>query len=126
MLVIAIGTVTVSAMTHSPDQCIADVQEQKRLETEKRIQELRERRAKEAAEKAAREEAEGGATQTAPKPSNNSGFGGVFAPNTLQNQGEGTSDEGTEDGTSGEGADESSNNSGFGNVFAPQFDWVGQ
>lgn len=114
LIVLLIGTVTVvgSAMTYSPDQCIADVQEQKRLETEKRIQELRDRRAKEAAEKAAAEGAEGGATQTAPKPSNNSGFGGVFAPNTLQN-------EGTDDGASDEGSEGSSNNSGFGNVFDP-------
>ncbi len=74
-----------SAMAYSPDQCIASVQEQKRIETQRRIQELRDQRARENAEKAQKEG--GTQTQTAPKPSNNSGFGNVFAPNTLESDG---------------------------------------
>ncbi|WP_432448628.1 ABC transporter permease [Aliiroseovarius marinus] len=109
LIVLLIGTVTVigSAMTYSPAQCIAGVQEQKRIETEKRIQELKDKRAKDAAEKAAKEGAEGGAVTSAPKPSNNSGFGNVFAPSTLQE----------DEGAAPEAG--SSNNSGFGNVFDP-------
>lgn len=104
--VVVVGTATV----YSPAQCIADVQEQKRIETELRIQELRQRRAEEAARKAAEE------AETAPKPQaapsgNNSGFGGVFSPNALTGGGE------EEESKAPEAED--SNNSGFGNVFAP-------
>ncbi len=103
--VVVVGTATV----YSPAQCIANVQEQKRIETELRIQELRQRRAEEAARKAAEE------AETAPKPQaapsdNNSGFGGVFSPNTLTGEGE-------EESKAPEAEDNS--NSGFGNVFAP-------
>ncbi|WP_406647458.1 ABC transporter permease [Aliisedimentitalea scapharcae] len=114
LVLFVIGSITVvgTAMVHSPAQCVASIKEQKKLETELRIQKLREERAARAAEAAAKA-AEEGTTQedttTQPK-SNNSGFGGVFAPNTLQ------SDE------SGEEEEESkapSNDSGFGNVFAP-------
>ncbi|UWQ03431.1 ABC transporter permease (plasmid) [Aliiroseovarius crassostreae] len=112
LIVVLLGMASVigSAMAYSPDQCIAGVQEQKRLETERRIQELRDKRAKEAAEKA---QQQGGAgAQTAPKSSNNSGFGNVFAPNTLG---------GDEGSAGGEAApsDSGGNNSGFGNVFDP-------
>ena len=105
--VVVVGTATV----YSPAQCIADVQEQKRIETEMRIQELRQRRAEEAARKAAEE------AETAPKPQaapsgNNSGFGGVFSPNALTGGGEAE-----EESKAPEAED--SNNSGFGNVFAP-------
>jgi spermidine/putrescine transport system permease protein len=104
--VVVVGTATV----YSPAQCIADVQEQKRIETEMRIQKLRQRRAEEAARKAAEE------AETAPKPQaapsgNNSGFGGVFSPNALTGGGE------EEESKAPEAED--SNNSGFGNVFAP-------
>lgn len=112
LIVLLIGTATVvgSAMAYSPDQCIANVQEQKRLETERRIQELRDQRARDAAEKA---QQQGGAeTQSTPKPSNNSGFGNVFAPNALG--GDDGSDAGEEAPAEGGG-----NNSGFGNVFDP-------
>ena len=110
LAVVAIATIAVigTATVYSPKQCIANVQEEKRLETQKRIQELRDQRAKDAAAKAAAEGADGGATG-APKPSNNSGFGGVFAPGTLQNEEESSAP--SDDGTS--------NNSGFGGVFAP-------
>ncbi|MEX5579340.1 ABC transporter permease [Pseudophaeobacter sp. A-200-2] len=114
LVVLACATVVVvgTATVYSPAQCIADVQEQKRIETELRIQELRQRRAEEAARKAAEE------AETAPKPQaapsgNNSGFGGVFSPNTLTGDGE------TEEEESKAPAAEDSNNSGFGNVFAP-------
>ena len=114
LVVLACATVVVvgTATVYSPAQCIADVQEQKRIETELRIQELRQRRAEEAARKAAEE------AETAPKPQaapsgNNSGFGGVFSPNTLTGDGE------TEEEESKAPAADDSNNSGFGNVFAP-------
>ncbi|MDE4133491.1 ABC transporter permease [Phaeobacter sp. QD34_3] len=105
--VVVVGTATV----YSPAQCIANVQEQKRIETELRIQELRQRRAEEAARKAAEE------AETAPKPQaapsgNNSGFGGVFSPNALTG-----GSEAEEDSKAPEAEDKS--NSGFGNVFAP-------
>lgn len=105
---VAIATITVvgTATAYSPAQCIADVKEQKRLETEVRIQELRQRRAEEAARRAAEQAEQEPATETAPKPSNNSGFGGVFDPGTLQ-------DGGTEE------PEAPGNNSGFGNVFDP-------
>lgn len=96
-------TVVGTAMVHSPAQCIADVKEQKRLETEERIKELRRKREEEAAKKA---QEEGQAQQSVPKPSNNSGFGNVFAPDALQ-------------GESSEPETKPSNNSGFGNVFDP-------
>lgn len=96
-------TVAGTAMVHSPAQCIADVKEQKRLETEERIKELRRKRAEEAAKKA---QEQGEVQQSVPKPSNNSGFGNVFAPDTLQ-------------GDSTEPETKPSNNSGFGNVFDP-------
>jgi spermidine/putrescine transport system permease protein len=112
LVVMACATVVVvgPATVYSPAQCIADVQEQKRIETELRIQELRQRRAEEAARKAAEE------AETAPKPQaapsgNNSGFGGVFSPNALTGSGE------EEESKAPEAED--SNNSGFGNVFAP-------
>ncbi|ATF16790.1 ABC transporter permease [Phaeobacter gallaeciensis] len=117
--IVIVGTATV----YSPAQCIADVKEQKRLETELRIQELRQRRADEAARRAA-EEAEngasdaGGATTSEPAPGggNNSGFGGAFDPNAL----------GGGDASTTEGEDESSvpapatgGNSAFGGAFDP-------
>ena len=114
LVVLACATVVVvgTATVYSPAQCIADVQEQKRIETELRIQELRQRRAEEAARKAA-EEAEAAPKSQAAPSGNNSGFGGVFSPNTLTGDGE------TEEEESKAPAAEDSNNSGFGNVFAP-------
>ncbi|MCK8485417.1 ABC transporter permease [Aliiroseovarius sp. S2029] len=110
LVVFAIATIAVvgTATVYSPQQCIANVQEQKRLETERRIQELREQRKRDAEAKAAKDAAEG-ATTTAPKPSNNSGFGGVFAPGTLQG----------DDETAPSEDQEPSDNSGFGGVFDP-------
>ncbi|MDE9450379.1 ABC transporter permease [Aliiroseovarius sp. Z3] len=109
LVVFAIATIAVigTATVYSPQQCIANVQEQKRLEIQQRIQELREQRKRDAEAKAA-EEPKDGAT-TAPKPSNNSGFGGVFAPGTLQGGEEGTAPP----------EEEPSDNSGFGGVFDP-------
>lgn len=110
LVVFAIATIAVvgTATVYNPKQCIANVQEQKRLETERRIQELREQRKRDAEAKAAKDAAEG-ATTTAPRPSNNSGFGGVFAPGTLQG----------DDETAPPEDQEPSDNSGFGGVFAP-------
>lgn len=112
LMVLACATVVVvgTATVYSPAQCIADVQEQKRIETELRIQELRQRRAEEAARKAA-EEAEAAPKSQAAPSGNNSGFGGVFSPNALTG--------GDEEEESKAPAAEDSNNSGFGNVFAP-------
>ncbi|KXF91410.1 ABC transporter permease [Phaeobacter inhibens] len=115
--IVIVGTATV----YSPAQCIADVKEQKRLETEVRIQELRQRRADEAARRAA-EEAESGGSEAGGATSepitsggNNSGFGGVFDPNALGG-----------DAATSEGEDESSapapatgGNSAFGGAFDP-------
>jgi spermidine/putrescine transport system permease protein len=112
LMVLACATVVVvgTATVYSPAQCIADVQEQKRIETELRIQELRQRRAEEAARKAAQEAETAPKSQAAPS-GNNSGFGGVFSPNALTG--------GDEEEESKAPAAEDSNNSGFGNVFAP-------
>lgn len=104
----AIATITVvgTALTYSPDQCIANVRETKRLEAQKAIEKLREQRA---AERAKREtdsstEAETGSTAK-PAKDNNSGFGSVFSPGTL--------------GGDEEKPEPKDNNSGFGGVFAP-------
>lgn len=113
LVIVACATVVVvgTATVYSPQQCIADVQEQKRMETELRIQELQRQREL----RREQQEAEQGSTTPAPsKPAgNNSGFGGVFAPSTLSG-----------DGDSGAAAPEvpkepAGNNSGFGGVFAP-------
>lgn len=111
LVVFAVATITVvgTAAVYSPDQCIANVKEQKRLEAERRIQELRKQREEQRKQREAQEAEQGGATQSAPKPSNNSGFGGVFAPGTLG----GGSDAEPEAEAPPKG------NSGFGNVFDP-------
>ncbi len=75
---IATVVVVVTATTHSPAQCIADVKEQKRLEAEKLIQELRAKRDANRAKEDNKEE-----EKQAPKSENNSGFGNVFDPNAL-------------------------------------------
>ena len=114
VVVFAVATITVvgTATAYDPGQCIADVRAQKQLEAEQRIQQLRQEREERRKQREA-EEAEQGGTQTAPKPSNNSGFGNVFAPNTL----------GGDDDTSGDESSNTesqpSNNSGFGGVFDP-------
>ncbi|NIZ60291.1 spermidine/putrescine ABC transporter permease [Sedimentitalea sp. CY04] len=112
LVVVAMATIAVvgTATVYSPAQCIADVKETKRLETELRIQQLRERRAQEAAQREAEQGANAPATDTAPKPSNDSGFGNVFNPGTLQ-------DGGTE--TPEEEPDNSGDSSGSGSIFAP-------
>ncbi|WP_293573083.1 ABC transporter permease [Phaeobacter sp.] len=114
LTVATVGTATV----YSPQQCIADIREQKRLETEQRIQELRQRRAEEAARRAA-EEAESGADSTGgqSKPAaggNSSGFGGAFAPSALGG------DSSTDDPDTGaDAAPEQDSGSGFGGAFDP-------
>lgn len=108
----AIITVVGTASAYSPAQCIADIREQKQIETQKRIDELR----REREEREAREfnnvfEPEVLTPETPETPDtggNNSGFGGVFDPNAL----------GGEDGASAPiEAPEAS--SGFGGVFDP-------
>lgn len=128
---IAVITVVGTATTYSPAQCIADVREQKRIETEKRIQELR----------SAREAAQPDTTapvpdtNTAPQ-GNNSGFGGVFAPDALGIGGDnGTAPVDAPSAPSGFGSvfnpdnlgmseetppADTDNNSGFGSVFNPE------
>lgn len=116
LVVVAMATIAVvgTATVYSPAQCIADVKEQKKLETDLRIQQLLQRRAEAAARRAAEQAEQSGqepATEEAtPKASNNSGFGGVFAPGTLQ-------DDSTEDPEAA--PEEPANDSGFGNVFDP-------
>ncbi|WIY26596.1 ABC transporter permease [Parasedimentitalea psychrophila] len=116
LVVVAMMTIAVvgTATVYSPQQCIADVREQKRLETDLRIQELLQRRAEQAARRDAEQAEQSGqepATEdTTPKASNNSGFGNVFDPGALQD--DGTDEPEAEPATPG-------NNSGFGNVFDP-------
>lgn len=107
LVVMAVGTIVVvgTAATYRPDQCIADVREQKRLEAEKRAEELRAKREAERKEKAGSEPA---ATAPAGAGGANSGsFGSVFNPGALQ--GGAVEDPAAKDGS----------NSGFGSVFDP-------
>ncbi|MFV2051800.1 ABC transporter permease [Aliiroseovarius sp. YM-037] len=107
LVLLSIVTITTigTATAYSPAQCKANVLEEKRLETQRRIEELRSRR-----------ESQGGAasdaTTTTPRTggSNNSGFGGVFDPGSLSGGGESDADTETES---------DSNDSGFGGVFDP-------
>ncbi|APG45609.1 ABC transporter permease [Phaeobacter porticola] len=116
--IVIVGTATV----YSPAQCIADVKEQKRMETELRIQELRQRRAEDAARRAAEEAENGGAdaSDSTSQPStgggNNSGFGGVFSPNTL---GGGDTAAPEAEGESSAPAPTAEGNSAFGGAFDP-------
>ena len=105
--IVVVGTATV----YSPQQCIADVQEQKRLETEERINELRRQRdLRRQQQQEAEQNSGSGAEQSEPASGNNSGFGNVFAPSALT----GGADDTSEAEEKPEG-----NNSGFGNVFDP-------
>ncbi|MCG7520013.1 ABC transporter permease [Ruegeria sp. Ofav3-42] len=112
LVVFAVATITVvgTATAYNPGQCIANVKEQKRLEAEQRIQELRKQREEQRKKREAEEAEQGGAQQSAPKPSNNSGFGNVFAPNSLGGDAE---EEGSDSETP------PSNNGGFGGAFDP-------
>ncbi|MEX0367665.1 MAG: ABC transporter permease subunit [Ruegeria sp.] len=115
LVVFAVATISVvgTATVYSPAQCIADVKEQKRLEAEKRIQELRKKREEQRKQREAEQAEQGEAQQSAPKPSNNSGFGNVFAPNTLSGEGEDdVPDTDTDEQPSG-------GNGGFGGAFDP-------
>jgi len=98
LVLVMIATITIvgTATAHSPDACVANVKELKRIEADARIKELlRLREEAEAARKAEEEknfnnvfEPENLTTpteepeETAPA-DNNSGFGGVFDPNSL-------------------------------------------
>ncbi|WP_171174603.1 ABC transporter permease [Ruegeria sp. HKCCD8929] len=115
LVVFAIATISVvgTATVYSPAQCIADVKEQKRLEAEKRIQELRKKREEQRKQREAEQAEQGEAQQSAPKPSNNSGFGNVFAPNTLSGEGEDDAPETDTD------EQPSGGNGGFGGAFDP-------
>ncbi|MCB4458096.1 ABC transporter permease [Leisingera sp. McT4-56] len=113
LVVVACATVAVvgTATVYSPAQCIADVQEQKRLETEERIQELRRQRELRRQQQL-EEQGDAAPAQTAPSTGsgNNSGFGGVFAPGSLSGDGEAAPEAEQEP---------QGNSSGFGNVFDP-------
>ncbi len=113
LVILCIGTITVvgTATAYSPDQCVADIREQKRLEADERIQELRRKRDEENIRKfkgvfdpedIAPEEEAAPATG-----GNDSGFGGVFDPNALSGQEE------------SEAPSTEGNDSGFGGVFDP-------
>ena len=91
LVLLSIATITVigTATQYSPHQCIAQVKEQKRIEAEERIQELRRKREEERKrnfegvfdpDKIAPEQEE---EKPQKKKNNNSGFGGVFDPNSL-------------------------------------------
>ncbi|NVK16834.1 MAG: ABC transporter permease [Rhodobacteraceae bacterium] len=113
LVVVACATVAVvgTATVYSPQQCIANVQEQKRLETEERIQELRRQRELRRQQQL-EEQGDAAPAQTAPSTGsgNNSGFGGVFAPGSLSGDGESAPEAEQEP---------QGNSSGFGNVFDP-------
>ncbi|OBY26890.1 ABC transporter permease [Leisingera sp. JC1] len=113
LVVVACATVAVvgTATVYSPQQCIANVQEQKRLETEERIKELRRQRELRRQQQL-EEQGEAAPSQTAPSTGsgNNSGFGGVFAPDSLSGDGEAEPEAEQEP---------QGNSSGFGNVFDP-------
>ena len=121
LVIFCIGVITVvgTATAYSPDACIQQVQDEKRLEAEKRIKELREKR--EAERRAREEEAKkkfegvfdpdaltpGAEEEATPDADNNSGFGNVFDPGNLQGDEESSAPA------------EDSSDSGFGNVFDP-------
>ncbi len=113
LVVVACATVAVigTASVYSPQQCIANVQEQKRLETEERIQELRRQRELRRQQQL-EEQGDAAPAQSAPSTGsgNNSGFGGVFAPGSLSGDGEAAPEAEQEP---------QGNSSGFGNVFDP-------
>lgn len=115
LALVAIATIVVvgTATAYSPQQCIADVREQKRLEASERIQELQRLREEERQRRFEGVFEPGELTpgeEEAPEPQdNNSGFGGVFDPNALQ--GDETDDQSE--------APKNDNNSGFGGVFDP-------
>ncbi|WP_411351390.1 ABC transporter permease [Leisingera aquaemixtae] len=110
LVAVACATVAVAgtAALYSPAQCIADVQEQKRLEAEQRIQELlrqRELRRQEQLDQ------QGEAVPAPAAPSgSSSGFGGAFAPGNLSGNSEAEPEAEQEP---------QGNSSGFGNVFDP-------
>lgn len=107
LAVFAAGVVG-TAGVYRPDQCIADIREQKRIEAEQRIQELKAQREEQRkarfegvfdpGELAPGEEESGAGGQ------DDTGFGGVFNPDNLGSEEDG--------GSSGDG-------SGFGGVFNP-------
>ncbi|MCZ4354466.1 ABC transporter permease [Roseovarius aestuarii] len=104
---VAVITVAGTAATYSPAQCISDIREQKRIETEKRIQELR--REREEREQSKPETTEPAIDPSTTPQSNNSGFGGVFAPDAL-----GIGDDGAT-----APIEQPEESSGFGGVFDP-------
>ncbi|WP_170326552.1 ABC transporter permease [Ruegeria arenilitoris] len=126
VVVFAVATITVigTATAYNPAQCIADVREQKQLEAQQRIEELRKQREEQRRlrEEERKQRFEGvfepgdlqpGSTEEEAEPdtgTNNSGFGNVFAPNTLG----GDSDEGE-----AEPETPPASNGGFGGAFDP-------
>ena len=116
LVIFSVATITVvgTATAYNPAQCIANVKEEKRLEAEQRIQELRKQREEQRKKREAEQAEQGDAQQSAPKPSNNSGFGNVFAPNTLggeESDGASEPEEQPSDSNGGSG--------GFGGAFDP-------
>ncbi|WP_027245802.1 ABC transporter permease [Leisingera daeponensis] len=110
LVAVACATVAVvgTAAVYSPAQCIADVQEQKRLEAEQRIQELRRQRELRRQEQL---DQQGEAAPAPAAPSGSStGFGGAFAPGNLSGNSEAEPEAEPEP---------QGNSSGFGNVFDP-------
>lgn len=124
LVIFCIGAITVvgTASAYSPDACIQRVTEEKRLEAEQRIQELREQREEERRqrEEERQRKFEGvfdpdeltpgteAPEDAAPDAGDNSGFGNVFDPGNLQGE--------EEESTAPE---EETDSSGFGNVFDP-------
>lgn len=116
LVVVACATVAVvgTASVYSPAQCIADVQEQKRLETEQRIQELRRQRELRRQEQLEQQGGSPAPAPSAPATGGSSGFGGVFAPGNLSGSGEDGAEAEQDPQDSGAGS-----SSGFGGAFDP-------
>ncbi|MCV2865302.1 ABC transporter permease [Albidovulum sediminicola] len=109
LVALAIATIVVvgTATVYSPDQCITDIREQKRIEADLRAEELRRKRDEERKLKAAEEPAPAAPTGTG---TSSGSFGGVFDPNALQN---------APAAPEAEANPPAGNNSGFGGVFDP-------
>jgi len=103
LVLLAIATITTvgTATAYSPEVCKTEVREEKRQETQRRIDELRRQREAAAAERGA---ATGNTTTSQPTTQGTGAFGNVFDPGNLN---------ATEEPAPAE------NNSGFGGVFNP-------
>ncbi len=101
------------SQVYSPQQCILDVREQKQIETQKKIEAIKEKRRLEMLNKQQEQKDAAPAKPSAQSPGKGA-FGGVFAPNNLDKTAPAKNSPKTEDKgvNPGKGA--------FGGVFAPK------